>query len=147
MLSIRRGHDAWYRTFPNGLHSHSKPFILPLSSSSNVHLLLDNVGIASVPVTPDPNSASKSRGKRSCSFKATTKAARDPAHVRLNKFVRRLHDMLLTEKDSGIVEWRRGLLVLFSTDAFSKTILPKYFNTRNFKTFRRQVRYDREYDS
>ena len=60
--------------------------------------------------------------------------------MRLNKFVRRLHDMLLAEKGSGIVEWRRGLLVLHSTDAFAKTILPKYFNTRNFKTFRRQVR-------
>lgn len=47
--------------------------------------------------------------------------------------------MLLAEKNSGIVEWRRGLLVLHSTDAFAKTILPKYFNTRNFKTFRRQV--------
>jgi hypothetical protein len=62
------------------------------------------------------------------------------AGLRLNKFVRRLHEMLKAEKDSGIVEWRRGLLVLFSTDAFAKTILPKYFNTRNFKTFRRQVR-------
>ena len=61
--------------------------------------------------------------------------------VRLNKFVRRLHDMLQIEKDSGIVEWRRGLLVLFSTDAFSKQILPKYFNTKNFKTFRRQLNY------
>ena len=63
--------------------------------------------------------------------------------MRLNKFVRRLHDMLRMEKDSGIVEWRRGLLVLFSIDAFSKNILPKYFNTRNFKTFRRQVRNPR----
>lgn len=49
--------------------------------------------------------------------------------------------MLIREKHSGIVEWRRGLLVLFSTDAFSKRILPKYFNTRNFKTFRRQLNY------
>jgi HSF-type DNA-binding len=61
--------------------------------------------------------------------------------MRLNKFVRRLHDMLQTEQNSGIVEWRRGLLVLHSTDAFAKTILPKYFNTRNFKTFRRQLNY------
>lgn len=61
--------------------------------------------------------------------------------TRLNKFVRRLHDMLQAEKASGIVEWRRGLLVLHSTDAFAKTILPKYFNTRNFKTFRRQLNY------
>jgi hypothetical protein len=60
---------------------------------------------------------------------------------RLNKFVRRLHDMLQSEKDSGIVEWRRGLLVLQSTDAFAKNLLPKYFNTRNFKTFRRQLNY------
>lgn len=63
-----------------------------------------------------------------------------PQRLRLNKFVRRLHDMLRLEKDSGIVEWRRGLLVLHSTDAFAKSILPKHFNTRNFKTFRRQVR-------
>lgn len=32
-------------------------------------------------------------------------------------------------------------MVLFSTDAFTKNILPKYFNTRNFKTFRRQLNY------
>ena len=60
---------------------------------------------------------------------------------RLNKFVRILHDMLVAEASSGIVEWRRGLLVLHSTDAFAKTLLPKYFNTRNFKTFRRQLNY------
>jgi HSF-type DNA-binding len=61
--------------------------------------------------------------------------------MRLNKFVRRLHDMLQSEDKLGIVEWRRGLLVLHSTDAFAKTVLPKYFNTRNFKTFRRQLNY------
>lgn len=61
--------------------------------------------------------------------------------VRVNKFVRRFHDMLQAEKYSGIVEWRRGLLVLHSTDAFTKKILPRYFNTRNFKTFRRQMNY------
>eukprot|EP00550_Attheya_septentrionalis_P005311 CAMPEP_0198291574 /NCGR_PEP_ID=MMETSP1449-20131203/9052_1 /TAXON_ID=420275 /ORGANISM="Attheya septentrionalis, Strain CCMP2084" /LENGTH=355 /DNA_ID=CAMNT_0043990233 /DNA_START=331 /DNA_END=1398 /DNA_ORIENTATION=+ len=60
---------------------------------------------------------------------------------RLNKFVRRLHDMLQSERQSGIVEWRKGLLVLHSTDAFAKTILPRYFNTKNFKTFRRQLNY------
>lgn len=49
--------------------------------------------------------------------------------------------MLQAEKDSGVVEWRRGLLVLYSTDAFAKKLLPKYFNTRNFKTFRRQLNY------
>lgn len=59
--------------------------------------------------------------------------------LRLNKFVRRLHDMLQAEKDSGLVEWRKGLLVLYSTDAFAKELLPKYFKTQNFKTFRRQV--------
>jgi hypothetical protein len=48
--------------------------------------------------------------------------------------------MLVEEKDSGIVEWRKGLLVLHSTVDFTKSVLPKHFNTRNFKTFRRQVR-------
>lgn len=61
--------------------------------------------------------------------------------ARLNKFVRRLHEMLLSEQSSGIVEWRKGLLVLHSTDAFTKQILPKYFGTKNFKTFRRQLNY------
>jgi hypothetical protein len=61
--------------------------------------------------------------------------------ARLNKFVRRLHEMLLSEQNSGIVEWRKGLLVLHSTDAFTKKILPKYFGTKNFKTFRRQLNY------
>lgn len=61
--------------------------------------------------------------------------------LRLNKFVRRLHDMLVAEKDRGVVEWRKGLLVLHSTDAFATKILPKYFNTKNFKTFRRQLNY------
>lgn len=69
------------------------------------------------------------------------KLARCGSSPRLNKFVRRLHDMLSKEKDSGLVEWRRGLLVLKSTGYFAKHILPKYFNTRNFKTFRRQLNY------
>ena len=59
----------------------------------------------------------------------------------MNKFVRRLHDMLQAEKDGGIIEWRKGLLVLHSTAEFAKNILPKFFNTRNFKTFRRQLNY------
>lgn len=49
--------------------------------------------------------------------------------------------MLQAEKDGGIIEWRKGLLVLHSTADFAKNILPKYFNTRNFKTFRRQLNY------
>lgn len=49
--------------------------------------------------------------------------------------------MLLAEQDNGIVEWRRGLLVLHSTDAFSKQLLPRWFKTKNFKTFRRQLNY------
>ena len=72
-------------------------------------------------------------------IRATTKQSDATGSLRLNKFVRRLYDMLQAEKDSGVVEWRRGLLVLYSTDTFAKKILPKYFNTRNFKTFRRQV--------
>jgi hypothetical protein len=50
--------------------------------------------------------------------------------------------MLRAEKNGGIVEWRRrGLLVLHNTHLFAKTILPRFFNTRNFKTFRRQLNY------
>jgi hypothetical protein len=49
--------------------------------------------------------------------------------------------MLNTERNGGVVEWRRGLLILHSTDDFANTVLPKYFNTRNFKTFRRQLNY------
>jgi len=60
---------------------------------------------------------------------------------RLNKFVRRLHEMLVNEQDSGIVEWRKGLLILHSTTVFTKKYLPMYFHTRNFKTFRRQLNY------
>lgn len=89
-------------------------------------------------VTPTPSLpqiiSSQNKENHNC---ITTK---DPP-VRLNKFVRRLHEMLQSEKDSGIVEWRKGLLVLHSTDAFSKKVLPKYFNTKNFKTFRRQLNY------
>jgi hypothetical protein len=76
-------------------------------------------------------------GKRS----KTSPLPRSTGGPRLNKFVRRLHDMLQAEKDSGVVEWRRGLLVLFSTATFAKKLLPKYFNTKNFKTFRRQLNY------
>jgi hypothetical protein len=58
-------------------------------------------------------------------------------NVRLNKFVRRLHDMLIAERGRGVVEWRRGLLILHSIKSvFSEEILPK-----NFKTFRRQLNY------
>ena len=60
---------------------------------------------------------------------------------KLNKFVRRLYDMICNERNSGLVQWRRGLLVLLDTKVFAKHILPKYFNTRNFKTFRRQLNY------
>ena len=51
---------------------------------------------------------------------------------RLNKFVRRLYEMLTAERDNGIVEWRRGLLVLHNINNFANQVLPKYFNTRNF---------------
>jgi hypothetical protein len=49
--------------------------------------------------------------------------------------------MLTQERSKGVVEWRRGLLVLYSIDKFTKQLLPKYFNTQNFKTFRRQLNY------
>ncbi|KAL7495346.1 hypothetical protein ACHAWT_004501, partial [Skeletonema menzelii] len=60
---------------------------------------------------------------------------------RLTKFVRRLYTMLTQERNKGVIEWRRGLLVLYSMEAFANELLPKYFNTHNFKTFRRQLNY------
>ena len=116
------------------LHPYRKQTQPP--SLLHVSFLTGNERLGSIPVTPDPNSSSKVATQNK--IKPSNNRSRR-SHPRLNKFVRRLHDMLIREKNSGIVEWRRGLLVLFSTDAFSKRILPKYFNTRNFKTFRRQV--------
>ena len=69
------------------------------------------------------------------------KHAATPSGCRLNKFVRRLHDMLTAERNGEVVEWRRGLLILHSIDDFTNIVLPKYFVTRNFKTFRRQLNY------
>ncbi|KAL7552207.1 hypothetical protein ACHAWF_015425 [Thalassiosira exigua] len=73
------------------------------------------------------------------------KVASGRQDARLNKFVRRLHELLTVERHGGVVEWRRGVLILHSIDRFSKEILPKYFNTRNFKTFRRQLNYYAEH--
>jgi len=119
---------------------------VPRASSSPI----GHTRLTSTPVTPDPyyylksTARSEIYGGLSTVAKAKNKSSKNRSqlsHPKLNKFVRRLHDMLIKEKHSGIVEWRRGLLVLFSTDAFSKKILPRYFNTRNFKTFRRQLNY------
>lgn len=60
---------------------------------------------------------------------------------RQTKFVRKLYTMLSQEGSKGVVEWRRGVLVLFSIERFTEELLPKYFNTHNFKTFRRQLNY------
>lgn len=49
--------------------------------------------------------------------------------------------MLSQEGSKGVVEWRRGVLVLLSIERFTEELLPKYFNTHNFKTFRRQLNY------
>lgn len=81
-----------------------------------------------------------SHKKSSLKGKSDTQGNDNSGH-RLNKFVRHLHDMLVAEKDSQAVEWRCGLLILQNTASFAATILPKYFDTRNFKTFRRQLNY------
>mmetsp|Transcript_20059 Transcript_20059/g.33294 ORF Transcript_20059/g.33294 Transcript_20059/m.33294 type:complete len:320 (+) Transcript_20059:438-1397(+) len=96
----------------------------------------------SSPTNNNAQSSASSSNNKPVTKKATRRVlSTNSTGMRLNKFVRRLHDMLQSEQGSGICEWRRGLLVLHSTDAFAKTILPKYFNTRNFKTFRRQLNY------
>lgn len=102
----------------------------------------------SIPAVSTPTASSHAEVP-ALELSPTTTATFDPNKTRykrsgsnrLNKFVRRLHEMLKSEKDSGIVEWRKGLLVLHSTDSFTQKILPKYFNTKNFKTFRRQLNY------
>ena len=99
-----------------------------------VGILLDPVNSAARYSGPPPSIpliSSTAKPAKHCDLKA--------GGLRLNKFVRRLHEMLKSERNSSVVEWRRGLLVLYSTDTFAKKLLPKYFNTRNFKTFRRQV--------
>mmetsp|Transcript_13327 Transcript_13327/g.31163 ORF Transcript_13327/g.31163 Transcript_13327/m.31163 type:complete len:332 (+) Transcript_13327:468-1463(+) len=148
LSSSARHHAMKVPTSPAGSMSRDRSGFFA-SSKRTIQLKLSHTPsqaeISSIPVTPDPNSSSKnSRSKSNKSSKTASpnsKERKDCGHTRLNKFVRRLYDMLIGEKHSGIVEWRRGLLVLFSTDAFSKKILPKYFNTRNFKTFRRQLNY------
>mmetsp|Transcript_22261 Transcript_22261/g.27293 ORF Transcript_22261/g.27293 Transcript_22261/m.27293 type:complete len:371 (+) Transcript_22261:160-1272(+) len=90
-------------------------------------------------IAEQSGSGSGSGSNGASNFKLPLAKRSGPA--RLNKFVRRLHDMLQSEQDSGIVEWRKGLLVLHSTDTFTKEILPTYFGTKNFKTFRRQLNY------
>lgn len=93
----------------------------PLSGSSSTTTTTPPADTSPKPSTTRPNSAG--------------------GGSRLNKFVKRLHDMLQAEKDGGVIEWRKGLLVLHSTADFAKHILPKFFNTKNFKTFRRQLNY------
>jgi len=88
-----------------------------------------------------PSSSSVTLKSLTSSLSTPRQATSSSGGLRLNKFVRRLHDMLVEEQHRGVVEWRKGLLVLHSTDEFAKKILPKYFNTRNFKTFRRQLNY------
>ncbi len=61
--------------------------------------------------------------------------------LRMNKFVQRLHTALKIEYGNDTVSWKKGCLVLHSTETFATDILPKYFKTNNFKTFRRQLNY------
>ncbi|KAL7538112.1 hypothetical protein ACHAXR_008295 [Thalassiosira sp. AJA248-18] len=117
-------------------HHHVSPMLVSLggSDSSLDGLQEEKAKLENISLQPK-SSKSSSAQPRSSSEPSTN------ATHRLNKFVRRLHEMLTTEREGGIVEWRRGLLVLHSIDRFSKEVLPRYFNTRNFKTFRRQLNY------
>jgi len=124
----------------NALGSTASQVLLPKSTTEQ--MVADNAtGSSSSPVSPPSSPRPPQNSATAPSTVAASSSCGGGGGMRLNKFVRRLHDMLQSEQHSGIVEWRRGLLVLHSTDAFAKTILPKYFNTRNFKTFRRQLNY------
>ncbi|GMH86248.1 hypothetical protein TrVE_jg9110 [Triparma verrucosa] len=61
--------------------------------------------------------------------------------LRMNKFVQRLHTTLMQEAGRDTVTWEKGCLKLHSVDDFTRDILPAYFKTSNFKTFRRQLNY------
>lgn len=126
------------------------PIIYPAPSPDSCNIIT-HYSNGSNNISYNSLSAEYSRNKDSLEHQSTTTSSdmaashhamlQLPRTIRLNKFVRRLHSMLIEEKDNGIVEWRKGLLVLHSTHTFAKTLLPKYFNTRNFKTFRRQLNY------
>mmetsp|Transcript_26140 Transcript_26140/g.58102 ORF Transcript_26140/g.58102 Transcript_26140/m.58102 type:complete len:419 (-) Transcript_26140:293-1549(-) len=103
--------------------------------------ILPRGGMVPSCLDPTKTSAEKTTKPPAAASNSPTGLSHISTPARLNKFVRRLHDMLQAEKGSGIVEWRKGLLVLHSTASFAKKILPKYFNTKNFKTFRRQLNY------
>jgi hypothetical protein len=121
--------------------SSPSPISMDLQKSSPLPITMPEVEIISEdPVKPEEKSGASPPSSPKSTNTTTTPKKTHP-RTRVNKFVRRLHDMLQAEKGSGIVEWRRGLLVLHSTDAFTKTILPRYFNTKNFKTLRRQLNY------
>lgn len=134
-----------------GLDQYAAEHRCSMSTSSSSHLTEDSsfslpaTSSSSFPIGPPTNTAGAAGSPlsrpKTAHRRASSVTSSFGSSLRLNKFVRRLHDMLVTEKGGGIVEWRRGLLVLYSTTAFTKSILPKYFNTKNFKTFRRQLNY------
>ncbi|KAL9180787.1 hypothetical protein ACHAXT_011240 [Thalassiosira profunda] len=107
----------------------ASPTVVSGSDSSLDGLQEEKMKLESISLLPKSSRSSVHR-------KACT-----PNGGRLNKFVRRLHEMLTAERDGGVVEWKRGMLVLHNINAFSEQVLPKYFRVKNFKTFRRQLNY------
>ncbi|GMH46239.1 hypothetical protein TrRE_jg12291 [Triparma retinervis] len=59
--------------------------------------------------------------------------------MRMNKFVQRLHLALASGAPS--MSWGGGCLILKSTEEVTRDVLPRFFKTNNFKTFRRQLNY------
>jgi len=134
--SIRKQQEEALATETGLIHkTHAPPSAVPNSSKPATSA----AAAGSAPTTP--TAQSNKQAVVSSPPPPSSTVSTCVASLRLNKFVRRLHDMVKSEQDKGIVEWRRGLLVLHSTATFAKTILPKFFNTRNFKTFRRQLNY------
>eukprot|EP00520_Triparma_pacifica_P018665 CAMPEP_0118651080 /NCGR_PEP_ID=MMETSP0785-20121206/10597_1 /TAXON_ID=91992 /ORGANISM="Bolidomonas pacifica, Strain CCMP 1866" /LENGTH=342 /DNA_ID=CAMNT_0006543513 /DNA_START=150 /DNA_END=1175 /DNA_ORIENTATION=- len=59
--------------------------------------------------------------------------------LRMNKFVQRLHCALISKTPH--MTWGKGCLILHSTEDVTREVLPRFFKTNNFKTFRRQLNY------
>jgi hypothetical protein len=127
---------------PNNMASAKPPLPAPPLVDGEVDVLTDENAAMKESAPPDAPPPNPDDPPPVVSKKDPSHEEMDTRQIRPNKFVKRLHDMLVAEQGKGVVEWRRGLLILHATNSsFSGEILPKYFETTNYKTFTRQLNY------